>query len=182
MKTVSIWAKAPIVLLLVLSFGLQSCAAVSLPSNFAPPMVDRVVPLASGSVVNGITRALQGKPGTEILIQDSKIMFVWFYESVGAGFFGLDLKNSSIVDIRKLVEQGGQLSSWKTAADLVNWMKTNGWKAVPAAELSLGLKSALLGAINARISTLLGLYILLPSGTQFQWEFLPGFEEVTDPI
>lgn len=168
------YEKVPVVILLILSFLLSSCAAVDgipyvreVPSN-VPTFDTTVYYIAEGTVMRGIQQALNGAAGTGIYANGDKYIFVWSLRNVGVGFFGINAQNKDVFDVFKVISQGGNLTSAKNITDLLNTLKDNGWAKVSLTSVPPAL-SALVKGIPGIIESMGGklrpvpLFLVLPA-------------------
>lgn len=163
MKNLQVFLKAPVILMLVLSFILSSCAAVNLPTGAESVLTYTIYSIGQGTVAYGINQALSDKVGTEVLIKDSMLLFTWAQEGVGTAMFGINMADKKPIDVFKAINDGGQILSFRSASDLKTWMLNNGWKVITGAEIGAAMKATLLSAIEIATSPLLALYMVVPS-------------------
>lgn len=175
------YLRAPMLILLILSFFLSSCAGTiqgaqlpqpELPANAPVVAQEMIVNLKAGTVAYQVGQALMGKPGTQILVNGSKYLFTWTHEGIGTGMFAIDLDSKTFPDVLGIIKQGGMLMNTKTATDVTSTFEANGWKVVTAAEVSVGLRTLLLGVLEKVATTTLTLYMVVPAnwdGKSLPW-------------
>lgn len=175
MKAINRLSKIPVLVVLVLNLFLVACfGASTMPVNYMPPVDMQAVSVQVGTVLYGVQQCLLDKPGTQILIKDMQVLFVWGYEYGVTGLFGVDLANKTTLNVAELLKQGGQMVNGRTSADLVNWMKANGWTVSSGAGLSAALASAIEAAmVRIAASPLIVLYAIFPVGMDGEI-ILPG--------
>ena len=126
-----------LIIMLMLCALVSSCA----PAGTAP-MVGEVVSLAPGSVMYGIRAALNSCPGTTILTDGTRYLFVWAYNGMGsAGFFAVDGAGNPL-QIADAIRKGGNLANVTSVTEIVTNLQNNNWVkvapgAVPAALVEL---------------------------------------------
>ena len=159
----------------------SGCAAATLPVNYQPPLDSQAIGIQVGTVAYGIRQCLADKAGTMILVRDGQYLFVWFYESTGAGMFGLDT-SKGMVNIVESITSGGAFTNASSAQDLTKWMLNNGWTAVTGASFSQAAKTLLLSTVESVSSkVLLTLYIVVPANTGFpEWQNIPNLGDNLD--
>lgn len=116
--------------------GTTACAA--LPSNYAQPINGGGVPIRPETVIYGIAQAIADKPGVVAFqsTQNPGQFVIAWYNTYGASFFGADVqKYKTLTDMKYLVNQGGTLINAKNADEFLEFMKSNGWKAIPGSAL-----------------------------------------------
>lgn len=184
MKAINRLSKIPVLVVLVLNLFLVACfGASTMPVNYMPPVDMQAVSVQVGTVLYGVQQCLLDKPGTQILIKDMQVLFVWGYEYGVTGMFGVDLANKTTLNVAELLKQGGQMVNGRTSADLVNWMKANGWTVSSGAGLSAALASAIEAAmIRIGSSPLLGLYIVLPLGEDGTFDLDSILQPPSEPL
>jgi len=175
MKAINRLSKIPVLVVLVLNLFLVACfGASTMPVNYMPPVDMQAVSVQAGTVLYGVQQCLLDKPGTTILVKDMQVLFTWSYEYGVTGMFGIDLANRTTLNVAELLKQGGQMVNGKTSADLINWMKANGWTVSSGAGLSAALASAIEAAmIRIASSPLIVLYAIFPVGLDGEI-LLPG--------
>lgn len=109
-----------LVVVLLASFALNGCAgaiqsaapAASMPVNSPQILREAVIPLQAGTVAYQIGQALEGKLGTQILLDQSasRVIFFWSQNGIGTGMFAIDLKSKSFPDVFKLIRTAASLS------------------------------------------------------------------------
>ena len=175
LKNLGRWSRMPILVVMVTNLFLVGCfGAATVPTNYMPPPDMQAVSVQVGTVSYGIQQCLADKAGTTILVKDMQVLFFWGYEYGVTGMFGLDLANRTTLNVAELVKQGGQMVNGRTASDLIQWMKANGWTATTGAGLSAAVASAIEAAlVQIASSPMLVLYAVFPVGMDGQI-LLPG--------
>lgn len=174
-KKLGRWSRVPVLIVLMVNVFLMGCfGAATVPNNYMPPVDMQAVSVQVGTVLYGVQQCLLDKPGTQILIKDMQVLFVWGYEYGVTGLFGIDLANKTTLNVAELLKQGGQMVNGRTSTDLVNWMKANGWTVSSGAGLSAALATAIEAAmVRIASSPLIVLYAIFPVGLDGEI-ILPG--------
>lgn len=170
-------ARWPVVVLVVVGLLMQGCTAGTVPGNYAPPVDMSVLSVQASTVAYGIAQCLKDAAGTQILVNGQQILFTWGYEYQVIGMFGIDLTSKTALDMRQVISQGGGMVNAKSASDLLNWMKANGWEVVTGAAVADAAKVGLLVAMERFASApFLALYMILPVDAEgsFDLDQLPG--------
>lgn len=130
--------KKVFVFALIVSLFLSGCtAAVQLPSNYAPPLVEDVVHIATGTVLNGIKACLNMACGAEILAKGNNYLFVWtFRDTATAGFAGIT-RTGIPVDLSEAVRTGGNLVNSRTIKEVIDSLQANGWTKLHPGEVPI---------------------------------------------
>ncbi len=117
-----------ILVLLVMSIFMSACSA----PVAGPQIADlQTYSIGAGTVLNGIARVRAGMPGTDVLQNGTKWIFVWVTPSSKVvALFGVDIATSTAVDVVKVIRSGGQMVNLQTAEDLIAFFKDNGWVSV----------------------------------------------------
>ena len=143
-----------VVLLILAGIMLTSCLGAYSPlpitGELIAPPGSEVYAVHIGSTVNGIKAALAGRSGTYILQRKDVIMFGWSIKDAWA-FATVSAKSGSPIKNFAHVAKTGNLVNCKTFTELVSLLKYNGWKAIPASAVPVGLKTAVASSTVAEL-------------------------------
>lgn len=124
MKTIFLIA---LVLSLILSSG---CAAVQLPSNYAPPLLSQVYYVFPATVARAVEACRMALHGTSIYTDGIHYVFIQAREAEQtAVIVGTTLKGV-VVDISETVKNGGNLVNAKSVKEVIDSLTAHGYNKV----------------------------------------------------
>ena len=156
-------------IVILITLSLMGCAAVQ-PAILEAPVIAPIGPgqveaLQMTSTLVGMARAVQDKAHTIRLISASgeQVLLAW-PTSGGWGFQGVNVSTKDIIGKLIYVCKGGNFTSCRSMADLVDDLVLNGWTFVGASKLPPELVAAITST-NGWLRALSGLPVLiLPAG------------------
>lgn len=121
---------------------LDACSAVSYPV-IAP---GDVLPVATNTTLFGMRQAVTGASNTFVMVKDQLTMLIWPMSGCkGFGFVVLDTGQKMFLDQWQYVSGKGNITSGTDMKALTDYLTNSaGWKAIPAASLTEGVKSTIL--------------------------------------
>lgn len=144
-----------------------------------PPNVKdgEVLAVHAGSVVRGLSRALEGDTGTFILrdITNAKYVFVWNINSAYA-WIALDTSQGGISTVKSIF-QGGNLGNVKTLSDLMLVLKSTGWSEIQPNAVPEVFFNAIAAAgmwLATNNISLTEFMMVVPGGVHFAREAVQG--------
>lgn len=132
-------------LMIAFSMLVSGCAAVQ--SGAAVPPDGMMWAMSKATTEYGVQLAMSLSEGTRVMLnaKTGQMMLAWAVEERGMATLFIDLKTlttaSSAEDIVNKFGVSGLMNA-KSASELVEWMKANGWKVATAEEISAALGTA----------------------------------------
>ena len=152
-------------LLIWFTLSLMGCGAVQEIPVVAPIGIGQVEALQITSTLVGMSQAVQDKAHTIRMLSESgeHVLLAW-PTSGGWGFQGLNASTKDLIGKLTYVCKGGNFTSCKSFADLVDELVQNGWNFVSASKLPPGMVAAIT-ATDGWLRALPGLpMLILPAG------------------
>lgn len=145
-----------IFVIFAIMFTLQGCAAVT---GYTPAILPgQVLPLSNGSTIAGMQNAINGGLDTFMMTKDAVVgtttfkdgllMLGWVEKGCGGWCFVLiDQTKQEFLDQTAMSSVKGNLVAGKDLTTLTDYLKNVcGWKPLVAAEVSTGLRTAVMSA------------------------------------
>lgn len=133
----------------VLAMVLSSCSAVSYPAGSTIGIPNgQVYELTAESTIYGIVQTLSGvSPNGMIFTKGDNLIMVWSVYGKGIGFYAINLKTFAAANsLENLFRENGlgSIANFKSAEELIKYMKGIGFAQITAIELAakLGVASS----------------------------------------
>lgn len=184
-KKFSMSFQKEVVLLLLMSLFLGSCASLPATSPYAIPPVPAdgmVHAMNMGNVIWGMKAAIAEKPGTLIMMKDSQVLLMWSLKNRGWAFVAIDASNKlTLSNFVNVIGGRGNLINGKETQALIDVLKNNGWKAVSASQvpevikIALATSSSWLTTMASNMTTFL--FVVVPVNSNYWFEIQREYQE-----